>query len=166
MVDKHLRVWFVVFVIAVFLAGMGGGMILDRLVGPPRPGARPVAAGGPAQGPGRGMGAGVAMQRLAVDLALTAEQRPKLDAILAESRTRIQQVQGEVQGKFEAEQQWMRDEIRKILTPEQQKRFDEWIARGPMPGLMRGGRGMAPGMGPGRGRGMGPGRGRGPGGRE
>jgi len=154
-VDKHLRAWFVVFVVAVFLAGMGGGMILDRLVGPPRVAGR-AAAGQGVGGPGRGMGVGPAMYRLADELRLTADQRPKFDAIIQDSRSRIQQVQGEVRGRFEAEQQRMREDIRKILTPDQQKRFDEWIAREPMPGLMRG-----PGMGSGRGR-MGNGRGRGP----
>lgn len=156
MVDKHLRAWFVVFVVAVFLAGMGGGMIVDRLVGAPR--VRPGQPGG--MPVGRGMAPGGAMHRLVTDLALTADQRPKFDAIIEDSRVRLQQVNGQVRQQFDAEQARMRNEIRKILTPDQQKTFDEWIAREPMPGLMRGG----PGMGRGRGMGMGPGRGRGPGG--
>ena len=160
--DKHLRAWFVVFVIAVFLAGAGGGLIFDRYIAlaaqrNPRAGVRPGA--GPVFGPGAGIP--MIRHRLATDLGLTADQQAKLETILANRQKRIQEVQGEVRARFESEQREMRDEIQKILTPEQQKKFEGWLLREPMPpGMMHG-----PGSGMGRGRGMGgPGRGRGPGG--
>jgi Spy/CpxP family protein refolding chaperone len=158
MQDKHLRLWFVVFVLAVFMAGVGGGSILDRYLGrggPRNPAGGPRRAGGPG-GPG-----GVQMaRRLATDLDLTSAQQAELDAILARRRQRIEQVQGEVQARFEAEQREMRDEIAKILTPDQRKKFEGWLNREPFPGMWRM---PGPGMGRGRGMGGGPGRGRGPG---
>jgi Spy/CpxP family protein refolding chaperone len=162
--DKHLRAWFVVFVVAVFMAGAGGGLILDRYIGladqrNPRAGPRPVGRPG---GPGPGAGVPMIRHRLATDLDLTAEQQAKLDAILANRQKRIEQVQSEVRARFESEQREMREEIQKILTPEQRKKFEGWLLREPMPpGMMH-----VPGTGMGRGRGMGsgPGRGRGPGG--
>jgi Spy/CpxP family protein refolding chaperone len=99
-------------------------------------------------------------RRLATDLDLTSAQQAELDAILARRRQRIEQVQGEVQARFEAEQREMRDEIAKILTPDQRKKFEGWLSREPFPGMWRM---PGPGMGRGRGMGGGPARGRGPG---
>lgn len=158
--DKHLRVWFVVFVIAVFGAGIAGGLILGRYIGlPPEVVAmrgRPMFGAAPARAPAPAM----VMHRLVRDLDLTAEQRTQLDKIFADRRQRIQQIQGEVQARFDSEQRDLRQEIEKILTPDQRKRFEEWLSREPLPGMGFGRRrGMGPGRGLGPGRGMGPGRG-------
>ncbi len=158
MSDKHLHAWFVVFVIAVFLAGMGGGVILDRYVGRRLPAGRLRPPGVAVFGPGV---AAPAMVRhdLVNDLQLSADQQAKLDQVFANRHKRIQEIQNQNRARFEAEQQELRSEIAKILTPEQQKKFEQWLAREPMPGLRHPGRGMG-----GPGRGMGPGRaGRGPG---
>ncbi len=157
--DKHLHAWFVVFVVAVFLAGMGGGVILDRYVGPRRPpGGRLMQE----LGGGRAAGPATIRHGLVSDLQLSADQQAKLDAIFAARHKRIQEIQNQNRARFETEQQELRAEIEQILTPEQRKRFAEWLAREPMPGLRRmPGRGMGPGR-PGRGMG-GPGRGMGPG---
>jgi hypothetical protein len=166
--DKHLRIWFVVFVIAVFMGGVGGGMILDRYVGPLPEAARMPGrrAFGPASSPAPAPA--MVMRRLVRDLNLTPEQQTQLDQIFADRRKRIEQIQGEVQARFDSEQRDLRAAIEKILTPEQRKRFQDWLAREPMPGIRRGpGRGLGgPGRGLGPGRGMGPGggMGRGPGG--
>ncbi len=158
--DKHLHAWFVVFVVAVFLAGMGGGVILDRYLAPralaSRPGPGPRGLFGPAAA------AATLRHDLPDVLQLTADQRAKLDEIFANRRQRIQQIQSENWARFDTEQRELREEIAKILTPEQRKRFEDWLAREPMPGLRHpAGRGMGPGRG--RGRGMGPGGGNGPG---
>jgi hypothetical protein len=160
--DKHLRTWFVVFVVAVFMAGIGGGMILDRYVAP-LPRLIPMGGGGrryaqppPAPNPR------AEMERLGRYLELTPEQRAQLDKILADRRTRNEDIRAEMQARFDKEQRDFRETIAKILTPDQRTRFEDWLAREPLPGI-RGGRGrrMGPGgMGPGGGMG----RGRGPGG--
>jgi hypothetical protein len=171
MSDKHLRAWFVVFVVAVFMAGAGGGLILGRYVEPRARFNRPGGRGDTAMGgfAGRGRGPGGLAYSLSTELNLTPEQKTKLDGILAERQARFQQIQGELTARFESEQRDMRSQIEKILTPEQRKRFDQWVPAEGTPGLIwrgRGpgrGRGMGPGMAPGRGMGPGPGGGRGPG---
>ncbi|MGE5359701.1 MAG: Spy/CpxP family protein refolding chaperone [Bacteroidales bacterium] len=159
--DKHLRAWFVVFVIAVFGAGIGAGLILDRYLAPrpPRPGFGVGGRGRSGGGPMSGQGPGMLVNRLVSQLQLTADQQKKVDDILAKRRSRLEAIRGEVRAKFDAEQRELRDEIRNVLTPDQQKRFDEWLRDQPLTGP-----GMGPGMrGMGRGRGMGPGRGGPPG---
>ncbi len=159
--DRNLRAWFVVFTIAVFLGGMGSGVILDRFVG--RPGVpRLPRAGVPAFAGMRGPAPAFApvVPRLAGALDLTAEQKTKLEAIFAAWGQRIQQFRGDVQTRYEDLQKGLRKEIEDMLTPDQRKKFEEWLTREQLPGL-RPGRGMGRGMMPGRGMG-GPGRGRGP----
>ena len=94
------------------------------------------AAGGSGRGAGAGGGAGrgggLSEMRatLVRDLALTPEQQGKLDAILAEARQSFAAARGQggddpaagaqrQRGRTE-----IREKIRAILTPEQQKRFD------------------------------------------
>ena len=144
--DRGMRVWFAAFVLVVFCTGVGAGIVLDRLLGP-RPGG-PMALGpgpgGPfADPPGRGRGGRDGgpppldrlTDALAAELGLSAAQRTGLDALLRAQRDRLDAVRRESQGRFEAEQKLIRDEIRKMLTPEQQPRFDAWLAKmGPLPG--------------------------------
>jgi hypothetical protein len=157
--DRHLRVWFVVFVIAVFASGVGAGSLLERYM---RPGAGRLAPGmiqAGARGQA-GVGPGVMMHRqLNERLQLTADQRQQIDAIFAKRRARLATIRSEINARFDTEQRDFRDEIKKVLTPEQQKKFDEWLLAPPMFGPRHApGRGMGPGMGRGRGM-MGPGRG-------
>ncbi len=151
--DKRRYIWFAVFVLVVFVVGAAGGVLADRLLRPRAPadpqGRRAAAGRGPAE-PGR------VRHQLSVDLNLTADQQKQLDAIFATRREHVQQLQSEMQARFETEQRDFRAEIAKILTPDQQKRFEEWLSREQVPGLRLQHR---PGMGPGRGMG----RGRGPG---
>ncbi len=155
--ERHLRAWFVVFVVAIFLAGIGAGLILDRYVGPrPLPRADLATAGrlGP-RGGGAGFGPAVVTRRLANQLNLTADQQKKIDDIFARRRQRLQEIRSEVRARFESEQRDLRDEISKVLTPDQQKRFEQWLAESG-PGMRRGG---GPGFGRGgAGRSEGPGR--------
>src|SRR5512133_2104102 len=121
--DKHLRAWFIVFIIAVFLAGIGGGMIVDRLLGrPPGMGRRAGGPGGPPPG-----NPAVEMARLANFLDLTSEQKGQLEKIFAERRKRLDEIRGEMQARFNTEQQDFRATIEKILTPDQRKRFEDWL---------------------------------------
>jgi Spy/CpxP family protein refolding chaperone len=157
--DKHMRAWFVAFVVAVFAAGIGAGTILDRyLAPPPRAGRPPVPGAAGRPGPGFAPGPGVLTRRLATELQLTADQQKKVDEIFERRRGRLEQIRSEVRAKFDGEQRDLRDEIRKVLTPDQQKRFDKWLLEEPMPGMRGGGRGMGRGRGMGLGRGMPPGR--------
>jgi Spy/CpxP family protein refolding chaperone len=145
MSDNRTRIWFALFVLAVFGVGLASGVLMGRRMGPPPPRADGGAgmrgpAGAPLPPPGR------LIERLDRDLQLTGDQRQRIEAILEARRPRIEAVQKEVVARAEQEQREMQAEIRTVLTPEQQERFDRWLAqRG------RGGRGRMGPMGPGRG---------------
>jgi protein CpxP len=83
--------------------------------------------GGPGEriGGGGGAPAGRLIERLARELDLTADQRSKVESVLTARRTRLDALQQDVRSKFEAEQESLRHEIRAVLTPEQQRKFDE-----------------------------------------
>src|SRR5262245_34771498 len=57
-------------------------------------------------------------------LDLTPEQRTQVAAILEDKREKIHSLEGELQPRFQEIRQAAREEIRKILTPEQQAKFD------------------------------------------
>ena len=131
MSDSRMRIWFSLFVLAVFCVGLAAGVLIGRRMSPDfpdRPGR--FAAGGP--GPDRpgGRGGGpppeLLLQRLTRDLELDATQREQVAAVLEASRERVQQLQRETRGRFDAEQQRLREEIRVLLGPDQQHRFDRW----------------------------------------
>jgi Spy/CpxP family protein refolding chaperone len=146
MSDSRTRLWFALFVLAVFVAGLASGVLLGRRMGVPVPGAggpRPGVGPGPAMGRGvpGGPPPGRLIERLQRDLDLTPEQRSRIETIFEARRPRLEAVQRDVQARADQEQRELQAEIRGVLTPGQQQRFDEWLAqpRG------RGPRGRPPG---------------------
>ena len=61
-------------------------------------------------------------------LNLSSEQQQKVSVILQQKRGRIDALRGEMRPKFEEIRNSTRSEIRQILTPEQQAKFDAMIA--------------------------------------
>jgi Spy/CpxP family protein refolding chaperone len=141
MSDNRTRIWFSLFVLVVFCVGMAGGMLIGRRMAPPPPPAG-MFPGEPGPGRGRGPGPGPLIDRLDREVQLTPEQRTRVQAIFDARRGRLEEVQREVIARAEEERRALQDEIRKVLTPEQQARFDRWIAEQPL------------GRGRGRGRGF------------
>ncbi|HET7217717.1 MAG TPA: hypothetical protein VFJ02_06695 [Vicinamibacterales bacterium] len=141
MADNKVRLWFALFVLVVFGVGLAGGVLIGRRMPLDRPiermfrGARgfPPGAGAPGEGRRAGPLRGVLVERLARELDLTAEQRAKIDAILSDGRTRLETLQRDARQRFEDEGRGMREQIRAVLTPEQQRKFDEReaLGRGP-----------------------------------
>lgn len=135
------RAWFALFVVVLFCAGAAAGIVTDRvLMRPPEPpdggGPGPRAGGPGPRGGGRGplpLGPRESVDRLVSQLQLSPEQRTTFDTLLADRRTRLEQFYQGVQTGFETEQREIRAEIRAMLTPEQQERFDEWLRRQPPP---------------------------------
>jgi Spy/CpxP family protein refolding chaperone len=127
---SRTRLWFALFVVAVFGAGMASGVILGRRLWVPV-GADADGFGPPPPGPGFGRRGGPPpprlMERLTARLELTDEQRTKVDAVLRSRRERLDQLQREVGDRFEREQHELRTEIRALLTPDQQEKFDRWV---------------------------------------
>lgn len=149
MSDSRTRIWFSLFVLAVFAIGFATGMFIERRIGPPP------RDGGPAFGRGPGPGGpppGRLIERLNDVLQLTPEQRGRIEGIFEARRKQLEAVQDDVIARAEREQRELQSEIRGVLTPEQQQRFDKWLAESPRGRRGRpGGSGMGP-FGPGRGR--------------
>jgi hypothetical protein len=138
---NRARVWFALFVLVVFGVGLASGVLLGRrMVRSPVPfrefGGPPGLAGARRGGPPP-----VLLDRLDRELSLTADQKAQVDVVLRASRQRLDQFQQDTRDRFEREQQSLRQDIRKLLTPEQQQKFDRWIEQNPP----RGRRGRPPG---------------------
>jgi Spy/CpxP family protein refolding chaperone len=135
MSDSRLRIWFSLFVLAVFCVGLAGGVLIGRRMHVDRPFDRgfrgprdfgPGPMGGRPGGPMREM----LLERLTRELDLTADQQTRIEAALTASRARLDTLQRDVHDRFETEQRSLRDEIRKILSPQQQDKFDRMEKEG------------------------------------
>lgn len=131
MSDNRAKVWFALFVLVVFCAGAAAGVFVGRRFdaperawrgGPPDPAGPPGRGGGPPPE--------VLLRRLTADLDLDAAQREEVGRVLRSSRDRIEGLQHDVRQQFDREQQNLRDEIRKVLRPDQRERFEQTFGRG------------------------------------
>jgi hypothetical protein len=148
MSDNRTRFWFSLFVLAIFGLGLATGLFMGRRMAPPAPRVEGAAM---MRGPMGGMGApaqppGMLLERLDRTLGLSAEQRRQLQAIFRARGDRLTDVQREVVARADEERREMLAEIRTILTPEQQERFDRWLVETAR-GSGRGGRGTGRGRG-------------------
>jgi hypothetical protein len=133
MADSRMRIWFALFVLAVFCLGVAAGMFLRRPMDRFDPLGRPLAGWrrpGPGGGPAGGPPPQVLLERLTRELDLDVAQRQQIGAVLEASRGRVEVLQRDVRAQFEQEQRALRDEIRKLLRPDQLERFDRSIERG------------------------------------
>lgn len=145
MPDSRSRIWFALFVLAVFCLGGAGGFVLARHM-PPFPGAGgPLAERRGAGGPGFGRGGagrrggppfgpggpgGLPPEvagRLANELQLDDAQRAQFRKVLEDHRAKFEQVHREARDRFESEQRELRDAIRALLRPDQVQRFDQFM---------------------------------------
>jgi Spy/CpxP family protein refolding chaperone len=128
---NRTRIWFSLFVLAVFCVGLALGVVLGRRMpsdAPQRAGmfVGPGARGGPAARAGRG---GILIERLDRELQLTSDQKTRIRGIFDERRSHLETVQREIASRAEKEQQELQAEVRQVLTPDQQERFDRWLAQ-------------------------------------
>lgn len=122
----RVRLQGILLLALAFGAGIAAGMAVERVRAAR---AVPPAWRGPdARGPG--------MRQLAVfdELGLTEEQRTRIRAIIEASRPIVDSVLRSSMPAVQAVHDSVRAEIRAVLTPEQQRRFDElepqWEPRG------------------------------------
>ena len=74
---------------------------------------------------GKGKGGGMSVDRIEQAVGtLSADQKTKIEAIIAKGREDAQGAQGD-QGKMREIMTKQRADIRAVLTPDQQKKFDE-----------------------------------------
>jgi hypothetical protein len=103
MSDDRPRVWFALFVLAVFGVGLASGVFLGpRMVGPP---GRPFGNfdGPPGSGRRGGPPPGVLLE-LWIVISLTDDQRTGIGAVLESSRERLDQFQQDTHNRLESEQ--------------------------------------------------------------
>ncbi|MFN8059491.1 MAG: hypothetical protein U0Q12_10015 [Vicinamibacterales bacterium] len=119
------RGWFVLFLTIVFLSGLGVGVLLSRQL------ESPAAASSVARQRGRRPVPPPAelAHRLKKDLELNDDQERDLERIFTAGRERLQGLRREVRARFDAEHRDVRAEVDKVLTPEQQSRFDAIVKR-------------------------------------
>jgi hypothetical protein len=153
--DSRARIWFSLFVLAVFCLGGAGGFVIGRhappgpfFAGGPPPGPDGMGFGGPGGlgprrgGPGRGgplFGRGPGgpplppemLNRLASELRLDAAQQDQVKRILDDRRARLEAVHREARERFDKEQTDLHAAIRAVLRPEQQIEFDKFVNRRP-----------------------------------
>jgi Spy/CpxP family protein refolding chaperone len=134
MSDSRARVWFALFVLAVFCLGAASGIVIGRHLGPPRsgPGLFGVGRGpGPLQlegPPGRGgPPMSTLVQRLASELQLDDAQTAQIRTIMNQRRDRLEQVHREARERFAQEQRELHAAIRAVLRPDQQQKFDRFL---------------------------------------
>lgn len=120
MSDNRARIWFALFVLAVFCLGAASGMVIGRRMGPP-------PFRGP-MGPARGGPPGpMLLDRLTSELKLDAAQTVQVRKILDERRDRLEEVHRQARDRFEKEQRDLHDAIRAVLRPDQQQTFDHFL---------------------------------------
>lgn len=138
MSDNRTRIWFSLFVLAVFGLGLATGLFLGRRMEPPPRVAGPPPAVRPMGPPGQPPE--LLIERLDRVLRLTGEQREQVEAIFDARGGRLEEMQREVVARADEERRALQAEIRTVLTPQQQQRFDRWLQEAPR-GPGRGGRG-------------------------
>lgn len=111
-------------IVVMLLAGMAGGVALDRWVLRPHPGRRPPAGWtrdgrfDPARVRDRAAG------RLARDLALTPEQRTKMDSLMRRQQREAAAVMQSIRPRLDSVTARTQAELRAMLTAAQQQTFD------------------------------------------
>ena len=129
--EMRTRMWASLFVLVVFLAGLGAGIVASPWLAPgPRPGFGPgLGLGGPPVPPLRGR----VLERMASRLDMRDEQIERLSALFDARRERFRsidrEVRREMRTRFAAEQETFRAAIAEILTPAQMALFDAEIVR-------------------------------------
>ena len=119
--------------IVVALVGLLGGIVLDRTVlrHHEPPGAW-IGRPGPHGPPGREFRGHVRERiagHMADELDLSAAQREELSAVLERQESRLAEAMAEARPRLQEILEDTHREIRAILTPEQQERFDRtWMA--------------------------------------
>jgi len=142
--DSRARIWFSLFVLAVFCLGGAGGFILGRHMPPPRerffgrpgpPGVEGDLRGfGRLEGPGGRRGGPPPLpadlvNRLSSTLQLDAAQQDQIKKILDEHRDHLEQVHRAARDQFAREQGELHAAIRAVLRPDQQEKFDKFLER-------------------------------------
>ena len=67
--------------------------------------------------------------RLTQDLSLTSDQAKQVSTILGDMQTKYDGIRQQMSPQFEQVRQQGREQIRKLLTPDQQPKFEDYLRR-------------------------------------
>lgn len=133
-----IRVWTIVFVVVVFVAGIAAGVAGERLLHAQRRGGPHGFGHGSRRPPQERL-----FEDLTNELSLSAEQRAQIAAVLDDAQRRARAIMEAQRPALDAARAVTRARVVAVLTPEQQARFaDLEKTRGPgrgppgMPGDM------------------------------
>jgi hypothetical protein len=139
MSDNRARIWFSLFVLAVFCLGGALGFALGRHLPPPEdPGAAfglhlthlgPMlhSTKGRPPGPPPVLPPAEVLKEIEDELQLDAAQRAQVQKVVEEHRDRLEQVHRDAQTRFDREARALHSDIRALLRPDQQQRFDRFL---------------------------------------
>ncbi len=114
----------------IFGCGVVTGGLLMRTALPSRPAARPPAVNIFANPlPGQFPGAQL-LRRMQNQLDLTEAQSEQITNIIKQSQDRLRPVMDLLSPKLHEESKRVRQEIRKVLNPDQQEKYDELLRNG------------------------------------
>ena len=129
MSNVQTKIWISLFMLVVFLVGLGVGVVATPwLGGRPRIGGmfgsgRPGPPGGPPAMNER------LMERLSRSIELTDEQTDRLEALFDTSRDRFREISRAMRKRFDRERDTFRTALSDILTTEQLEQFESKIVR-------------------------------------
>ena len=118
---KAIALLVVVFVLGVAFGALGLTVMNRRVYG-----ARPVPRPTSSRQPGPA-GQPRAVNRMTHDLDLTADQQKQLSEILANTQARYNTIRQQMDPQFDEARAQGRDQIRRILTSEQQAKFENFL---------------------------------------
>jgi uncharacterized membrane protein len=139
MSDNRARIWFSLFVLAVFCFGGAAGFVLGRHLPPPDDsgaafglhmshlGPMLHSTKGRPPGPPPLLPPPEVLEKIEDELQLDPAQRTQVQKILDEHRDRLEQVHSDAQQRFDQEARGLHAEIRALLRPDQQQRFDRFL---------------------------------------
>jgi hypothetical protein len=116
--SQNTRLWIVLFIIAVFLAGLGGGILLDRtlLQKESKRSTRP-----------RSTVRFPTLEIMAEELGLSQKQQDGIRQIFRDSEEELEAHHQQIQGKFKEMRHNLQQKIKDLLNDEQIKKYDAMI---------------------------------------
>ena len=132
MSNLRTKIWIGLFVLVVFLVGLGAGVVAAPWFGGgPRMGRMfgPGGQGGPPRPGGRPPMSERLMERLSGSIELTDEQTDRLEAVFDARRDRFREMSRTMRERFDRERDTFRTALADILTTEQMEQFESEIVR-------------------------------------
>lgn len=122
MIRKTRSAWFGVFIVMVFGAGVGTGLLLGQYL-------KPISAASTLGGGAQPPAPRVFVEILAKQLDLTDDQQRELETSLVARRQKIGAFGDDIRKRIEDQRAGTFAEIERILRPDQRPRFDALMER-------------------------------------